>query len=227
MQARGQYATADYQSPNPIINDGYSADPSAHVFGDTLWVYPSHDRDDARSFSMEDYHAYYTTDMRQWHDAGVIFNPIRQTTWAKGEAWAPDCVERNGKYYLYYPTDKRHIGVAVGDSPRGPFHDPLGHPLISIDTEGVVCDRDFIDPAVFIDEDGQSKYAVMNLNYFEKLDSYRQLSEKNGPVFNTQVKIFSGGSPMEDLSYDEYEKIRNQLLEIFDKSFRPKNDKLN
>lgn len=83
------------------------------------------------------------------------------------------------------------------------------------------------EDVAFIDEDGQSKYAVMNLNYFEKLDSYRQLSEKNGPVFNTQVKIFSGGSPMEDLSYDEYEKIRNQLLEIFDKSFRPKNDKLN
>ena len=163
LQARGQYATADYQSPNPIINDGYSADPSAHVFGDTLWVYPSHDRDDARSFSMEDYHAYYTTDMRQWHDAGIIFNPIRQTTWAKGEAWAPDCVERNGKYYLYYPTDKRHIGVAVGDSPRGPFHDPLAHPLISIDTEGVVCDRDFIDPAVFIDEDGQA-YLFMGQN---------------------------------------------------------------
>ena len=60
------------------------------------------------------------------------------------------------------------------------------------------------EDVVFIDEDGQSKYAVMNLNYFEKLDSYRQLSEKNGPVFNTLVKIFSGGSPLEDLSYDEY-----------------------
>lgn len=143
-------------SGNPIITDAYSADPSAHVFGDTLWVYPSHDKDDAAAFSMEDYHAYYTTDMTRWHDAGVIFSPFKQTTWAKSAAWAPDCVERNGKYYLYYPTDKRHIGVAVGDSPKGPFHDPLGHPLLSIDTPGVVCDRDFIDPAVFIDDDGQA-----------------------------------------------------------------------
>lgn len=143
-------------SGNPIITDAYSADPSAHVFGDTLWVYPSHDRDDAAAFSMEDYHAYYTTDMTQWHDAGVIFSPFKQTLWAKSAAWAPDCVERNGKYYLYYPTDKRHIGVAVGDSPKGPFHDPLGHPLLSIDSQGVVCDRDFIDPAVFIDDDGQA-----------------------------------------------------------------------
>lgn len=147
---------ADNSWGNPIINDRYSADPSAHVFGDTLWVYPSHDKDDARTFDMEDYHAYWTTDMKSWHDAGVIFNPLRQTTWAKSAAWAPDCVERGGKYYLYYPTDKRHIGVAVGDSPRGPFRDPLGHPLLSIDSPGVVCDRDFIDPAVFIDDDGQA-----------------------------------------------------------------------
>ena len=144
------------QSGNPIITDAYSADPSAHVFGDTLWVYPSHDKDDAASFSMEDYHAYSTTDMLTWQDHGVIFNPLRQTTWAKSAAWAPDCVCRDGKYYLYYPTDKRHIGVAVGYSPCGPFHDPLGRPLLSIDSPGVVCDRDFIDPAVFIDDDGQA-----------------------------------------------------------------------
>lgn len=151
------------QYGNPIITDSYSADPSAHVFGDTLWVYPSHDKDDALSFSMEDYHAYFTTDMKVWHDAGVIFNPLKQTTWAKSAAWAPDCIERNGKYYLYYPTDKCHIGVAVGDSPRGPFRDPLGHPLISIDSPGVVCNRDFIDPAVFIDDDGQA-YLFMGQN---------------------------------------------------------------
>lgn len=148
---------------NPIINDSYSADPSARVFGDTLWLYPSHDRDDALSFSMQDYHAYSTTDMLHWTDHGVIFNPIRQTTWAKSAAWAPDCIERNGKYYLYYPTDKRHIGVAVSDNPAGPFHDPLGHPLISIDTPGVICDRDFIDPCVFIDDDGQA-YLFMGQN---------------------------------------------------------------
>lgn len=148
---------------NPIINHMYSADPSAHVFHDTLWVYPSHDQDDAARFSMEDYHVYSTTDMKEWKDWGVIFNPLTQTKWAKKEAWAPDCIEHNGKYYLYYPTDKKHIGVAVGDSPHGPFHDPLGHPLISIDTPGVICDRDFIDPAVFIDDDGQP-YLFMGQN---------------------------------------------------------------
>lgn len=141
---------------NPIIRNCYSADPSAHVFGDTLYIYPSHDKDDAVEFSMEDYHVYSTTDMKTFEDRGVIFNPITQTVWAKRYAWAPDCVFRNGKYYLYYPTDQKHIGVAVSDSPLGPFSDPLGHPLLSIDSPGVVCDRDFIDPCVFIDDDGQA-----------------------------------------------------------------------
>ena len=141
---------------NPIVNHRYTADPSAHVFNDTLWVYPSHDKDDALGFTMEDYHAYYTTDMEHWTDAGVIFNPITDTQWAKEAAWAPDCVKRDGKYYLYYPTDKRHIGVAVAQHPAGPFKDPLGHPLLSIDSPGVICDRDFIDPCVLIDDDGQA-----------------------------------------------------------------------
>ena len=146
-----------------MITNIYTADPSARVFGDTLYVYPSHDRDNAFSFSMEDYHVFSTTDMVHFEDRGVIFSPLTQTSWAESAAWAPDCIERDGKYYLYYPTDRRHIGVAVSDSPAGPFEDPLGHPLISIDSPGVVCDRDFIDPCVFIDDDGQA-YLFMGQN---------------------------------------------------------------
>ena len=164
LTAVAAMALADDVLPgNPIVTDAYTADPSAHVFNDTLWVYPSHDRDDAVKFSMEDYHVYSTTDMQHWTDWGVIFRPFEQTTWAQSAAWAPDCICRNGKYYLYYPTDKRHIGVAVADTPHGPFHDPLGHPLVSIDTPGIVCNRDFIDPCVFVDDDGQA-YLFMGQN---------------------------------------------------------------
>ncbi|MBQ2508062.1 MAG: family 43 glycosylhydrolase, partial [Bacteroidaceae bacterium] len=100
---------------NPIITNMYSADPSAHVFGDSLYIYPSHDEDRAVGFDMKDYHVYVTADMQNFEDKGVIFRPFEQTTWAKSAAWAPDCVERNGKYYLYFPTDQKHIGVAVSD----------------------------------------------------------------------------------------------------------------
>ena len=60
------------------------------------------------------------------------------------------------KYYFYYPTDQDHIGVAVSEKPYGPFKDPLGKPLLSRTSKGVVANRDFIDPNVFIDDDGQA-----------------------------------------------------------------------
>ncbi len=150
-------AVAQNELPgNPIITHTYCADPSARVFGDTLWLYPSHDKDDATDFLMDDFHAYSTTDMKTWTDHGVIYRPLDDIAWAKSRTWAPDCIERNGKYYFYYAVDRENIGVAVSNSPAGPFHDPLGHPLISKNSPGVVCDRMFIDACPFIDDDGQA-----------------------------------------------------------------------
>ncbi|MDE5419066.1 family 43 glycosylhydrolase [Labilibaculum sp. DW002] len=140
---------------NPFITHMYTADPSARVYNDTLYVYPSHDPDNAKWFDMIDWHVYSTTDMKNWTDHGVALD-IKDIKWAEKYAWAPDCIKENGKYYFYYPTDQYHIGVAVSDKSTGPFVDPLGKPLISMDTKGVVCNRDFIDPAVFIDDDKQA-----------------------------------------------------------------------
>ncbi len=140
---------------NPVITDQYTADPSARVFDGVLYVYPSHDRDDAKWWDMEDWHVFSTTDLKTFTDHGVAFR-LADTTWAKKYAWAPDCVARNGKYFFYYPTDQSHIGVAVADRPTGPFKDPLGKPLLSKDSPGVIAPRDFIDPCAFIDDDGQA-----------------------------------------------------------------------
>lgn len=140
---------------NPFITHMYTADPSGRVFNGRLYVYPSHDENDATKFSMVDWHVFSTDDFKTWTDHGVIFS-LKQTTWAKKEAWAPDCIERNGKYYFYYPVDHSKIGVAVSDKPTGPFKDPLDSALIHVKSKGVVCTRDFIDPCVFIDDDGQA-----------------------------------------------------------------------
>lgn len=145
---------------NPVITQRYSADPSARVFNDILYIYPSHDRDSAVWWDIEDYYAYSTTDMCHYKDEELIFSPLKQTVWAKKYAWAPDCVEKGGKYYFYFPTDQDYIGVAVGDTPVGPFNDALGKPLISRNSLGVVAPRDFIDPNVFMDEDGTAYLLV-------------------------------------------------------------------
>ena len=70
---------------NPFITHIYTADPSARVFNDTLYVYPSHDEDTATWFSMQDWHVFSTTDMKNWTDHGVVFS-LDDISWAEAEA---------------------------------------------------------------------------------------------------------------------------------------------
>jgi beta-xylosidase len=170
---------------NPFITDIYTADPSAHVFNDTLYVYPSHDKDDARWFTMDDWHVYSTTDMVNWTDHGVTLS-LDSISWATKWAWAPDCQFRNGKYYFYFPTDKNYIGVAVSDKPTGPFTDALGKPLISRETPGVVATNGLIDPTIFIDDDG-TPYLVFGQNHVNIV----KLND-NMVSFNDTVRIVEG-----------------------------------
>jgi beta-xylosidase len=133
---------------NPILPDFY-ADPSARVFGGKLYIYPSHDAAGATNWTqMVDWHVFSSDDMARWTDRGLIFS-LKDITWASEEAWAPDCIERNGKYYFYFPAGGQ-VGVAVSDSPTGPFKDALGHPLVKRNEAGI---RYMIDPNVFIDDD--------------------------------------------------------------------------
>jgi arabinoxylan arabinofuranohydrolase len=168
-------------SQNPFIRHMYTADPSGRVFNDTLYVYPSHDQDTATWFSMEDWHVFSTTDMVNWTDHGLAFS-LKNTSWAKSMAWAPDCAKRNGQYYFYYPTDQSKIGVAVGDKPYGPFKDPLDSALIHIKTKGVVCNRDFIDPCVFIDDDGQA-YLYMGQLVVNAIKLNKNMISYDGKVY--------------------------------------------
>ena len=118
---------------NPIIRDQFTADPTARVFNNKVYLYPSHDikppvgqRQDW--FCMEDYHVFSSENLTDWTDHGVIVTQ-NKVPWVRPDSysmWAPDCVERNGKYYFYFPSAPKSgfgfgIGVAVGDSPEGPF----------------------------------------------------------------------------------------------------------
>ncbi len=148
---------------NPFITHIYTADPSARVFNDTLFVYPSHDKENAQWFNMSDWHVFSTTDLAHWTDHGVAL-ALDSLPWAKELAWAPDCAYKNEKYYFYYPTDKAFIGVAVANRPQGPFKDPLGKPFISRQTPGVIANRGLIDPCLFLDDDG-TPYLIFGQNH--------------------------------------------------------------
>ena len=119
---------------NPIIRDQFSADPTARVFNGKVYLYPSHDifppegqRQDW--FCMEDYHVFSSENLTDWTDHGVIVTQ-NKVPWVRPDSysmWAPDCVERNGKYYFYFPSAPNGamrgfgVGVAIADKPEGPF----------------------------------------------------------------------------------------------------------
>ena len=141
---------------NPIIQTKFTADPAPLVYKDTVFLYASHDEDNAGpgmgKFLMKDWLLYTSTDMVNWTDHGAVAS-LKNFSWGKQDngAWAPQCIERNGKFYLYCPVQGSGIGVLVADSPYGPFKDTIGKRLVEDDH--IWND---IDPTVFIDDDGQA-----------------------------------------------------------------------
>jgi hypothetical protein len=140
----------------PLVSHMYTADPSAHVFNGKIYIYPSHDidvgipfNDNGDHFGMEDYHVFSMESITsEAVDNGVALH-VDDVAWAEKQMWAPDAAHKNGKYYLYFPAKRPdgifQIGVAVSDSPEGPF---------TAEKEAIKGSYS-IDPAVFEDEEGK------------------------------------------------------------------------
>ncbi len=141
----------------PLVSEIYTADPSAHVFGGKIYVYPSHDipsgipDDDLGSqYAMRDYVVLSMDDIGGPVAIGPVALDVADVPWAEKQMWAPDAAYKNGTYYFYFPARDRQgrfrIGVATSASPTGPFKaepEPISGSFS-------------IDPAVFTDDDGES-----------------------------------------------------------------------
>lgn len=146
----------DLAISKPLVSHIYTADPSAHVFNGKIYIYPSHDidagipfNDNGDHFGMEDYHVFSMEDISsEVVDNGVALH-VDDVAWAEKQMWAPDAAHKNGKYYLYFPAKRANgifqIGVAISDSPVGPF----------VPEKDAIKGSYSIDPAVFEDEDGK------------------------------------------------------------------------
>ena len=161
----------------PLFQTKFTADPSPLIVGDTLFLYTSHDSSpeditdpnerSSAGFFMYDWLLWSTTDMVNWTEHGAVAS-LKDFSWRSREngAWAIQCVERNGKYYLYAPLHGHGIGVLVADTPYGPFRDPLGKPLVWQQEHW-----EDIDPTVFVDDDGQAYMYWGNPNtYYVRLN---------------------------------------------------------
>ncbi|HOV27413.1 MAG TPA: carbohydrate-binding protein [Pseudobacteroides sp.] len=178
---------------NPIVQTIYTADPAPMIFDDTCYLYTTHDEDVTVNnfYTMNDWRCYSSKDMVNWTDHG---SPLSYKTfsWAQGDAWAPQTIYANGKFYMYVPMTRanaggaRVIGVAVSDSPTGPFKDALGKPLI---TNNGASD---IDPSVFIDDDGQAYlYWGNGTLYGVKLN--KDMISYSGSIFQSKPNGFIEG----------------------------------
>lgn len=165
----------------PLVEHIYTADPSAHVFDGKIYIYPSHDidagipfNDNGDHFGMEDYHVISLENPNaEAVDHGVALH-VKDVAWAERQMWAPDAATKDGKYYLYFPAKRKdnifQIGVAVGDSPAGPFT-----------PEPTAIKGSYsIDPAVFGDDDGEF-YMYFGGIWGGQLQKYRNntYGEKN------------------------------------------------
>ena len=199
LNAFGANDTTFVSNGNPIITHKYTADPAPMVVGDTLWLYTGHDMTGNQSgYNLKDWCVFSTTDMINWTEYPAPLK-ISDLKWDRsGAAYASHVVERNGKYYFYASTNGSGIGVAVADNPRGPFKDALGKPLLTNDdcpvaTHSWRC----IDPAVFIDDDGQAWIFWGNgICYCAKLKD--NMTELAGPVNIVEIKNVG-----KDMNYTE------------------------
>lgn len=167
---------------NPIIQTKFTADPAPMVYHDTVFLYTGHDEDDAFGFKMQNWLLYTSTDMVNWTDHGVIAS-LKNFKWVTTDngAWAPQCIRRNNKFYMYCPVPNGlGIGVLVSDSPYGPFKDAIGKPLIKNSAHD-------IDPTVLIDDDGQAYLYWGNPNlYYVKLNE--DMISYSGEIINEPSK---------------------------------------
>ena len=147
-------AALPLQAQNPFVQTWFTSDPAPMVHNGTMYVYTGHDEDGADFFWMQEWRVYSSQDMVNWQDHGSPL-ALESFSWADDRAWASQTIERNGKFYWYICAHSRlsrgmAIGVAVSDSPTGPFRDAIGKPLFENGS------WDHIDPTVMIDDDGQA-----------------------------------------------------------------------
>jgi beta-xylosidase len=209
MPAGGNGTTCAPPTPgskgkNPLFTDVYTADPGALVYNCTFYINCGHDEGSGNNFAMYNWFILKSTDMVNWTriDNALTLSAFK---WADANAWASQMVTKGGKFYWFVPVNKRGscpnncgmaIGVAVSDSPEGPFTDYLGKPLIDdlieMSNWGYTLDSDTpytIDPTVFVDDDGQ---VYMHYGSFGRASAVKLNLDGNNVSLNGKIANISG-----------------------------------
>lgn len=228
---------------NPILgfddkgNRTYGGDPAAVVNGDTVYLYTGHDTAPGNAYKIPEYLTYSSTDMINWTYEGVVLK-MSDVSWADvNSAWAGqvakhfDPVAKKDMYYLYFCSwdktseGKQSIGVAVSESPKGPFKD-IGHPLVKgTITTNQTSNWNDIDPTVWIEKDkdgverrylmwgngklyicelNEDMISVKDLNGDSKIEFGKDIIEKTAPNSFTEAPWIYRQQDVKGNYYGEY-----------------------
>ncbi len=205
----------------PLVTNIFTADPSAHVFDDKIYIYPSHDLDhdcpdddNGDQYTMEDYHILSMDDI----DAPCIDNGealhMKDVPWVSGQMWAPDAAYKDGTYYLFFPAKDKdgifRLGVATSKNPTGPFKPEPNY------MEGSYS----IDPAVLLDDDGKAYVYFGGLwgGQLEKWQTGSYVENAEGPAKDAKAI----GPRVAELSEDLLSlKETPQEITILDEDGKP------
>ena len=182
---------------NPILPE-WHADPDIVAHNGRYYIYST--TDGAPGWGGYFFTCYSSKDLKTWRYEGTILDLLKDTRWAKGNAWAPAIEKKNGKFYFYFSGDqgeRKAIGVAVSDSPTGPFTD-VGHPIVDKRPEGQKNGQQ-IDVDVFTDDDGQS-YLYWGNGYM----AVAKLNADMVSIDTTTIKLLTPrGGTLKDYAYRE------------------------
>jgi beta-xylosidase len=182
---------------NPIIRHKFTADPAVLVYKDRVYLYAGHDqaKKGENRYVMNEWLCFSSDNMQKWteHPSPLSYKDF---SWSKGDCWASQVVERNGKFYWYVTTTHKDIhgkaiGIAVADHPLGPFKDARGSALITNDMTTITKHSwEDIDPSVFIDDDGQAYIFWGNTTcYYAKLKD--NMIDLDGPIQQVDIPTFT------------------------------------
>jgi beta-xylosidase len=182
---------------NPLFPNIYTADPAALVDNGRVYLYVGKDDApaDGKDYLMKEWRVYSSCDMKNWKEHGAPLS-VQTFGWARADAWASDIAKRNGKYYFYATVDHatnpgKAIGVAVSDSPTGPFKDARGTALVTNDmTRESDIPWDDIDPTVFIDDGGQA-YLYWGNRVLKWAKLKPNMIELDGPIHTQGIDNFT------------------------------------
>lgn len=198
---------------NPIIRDKFTADPTALVYRDRLFIYTGHDEapPGTEKYVMNDWLCFSSVDLTNWIEYP---SPLKATDfeWSNGKAYGSKVIEHHGRFYWYVAVNHSNIsgsaiGVAISDSPTGLFTDVRGSALVTLKMLPTYVDNKAnLDPSVLIDDDGSAYMFWGNQTcYFAKLKE--NLIELDGPITTLSLPGFEEGAHIhkrEDWYYLSY-----------------------